>query len=261
MTSDSLTNPFDGLAADYDAAFTHSVIGGLMRRAVWRTLDRCFPPNSRILELNCGTGEDAIHLAQNQHQVLATDSSPAMIEVARSKASQVHVASSIEFRELSIERLDQLDEPAFDGVVSNFGGMNCVADLSRTSQQLARILKPNATVVLCLMGRFAPWEWLYYLARLSPRQAFRRLRRDGCQWRGMTIRYPSIRHLKSFFRHEFTVSRTRGVGVLVPPSYVEPWASRHPGVVGFLNRIERVLESFPLVPSFADHYVIELRRK
>ena len=54
--------PFDGLAADYDRTFTASTIGQLMRAAVWRRIDAVFQPGDRVLELNCGTGEDAVRL-------------------------------------------------------------------------------------------------------------------------------------------------------------------------------------------------------
>ena len=36
-------------------------------------------PNSRILELGCGEGRDAIHLLRQGYQVLATDISPEAI--------------------------------------------------------------------------------------------------------------------------------------------------------------------------------------
>lgn len=59
----SSSPPFDDLAAGNDAAFTDSSIGREMRAIVWRRLDALFQPDMRILELNCGTGEDAGRLA------------------------------------------------------------------------------------------------------------------------------------------------------------------------------------------------------
>ena len=67
----------------------------------------------------------------------------------------------------------------FDGAFSNFGGLNCVANLSQVAQDLARLVKPGGPVVLCLMSRSCLWEWVYYLGRLDFTKAFRRFRKGG----------------------------------------------------------------------------------
>ena len=45
-----------------------------------------FPPGARILEINCGTGNDAVFLARSGMHVTATDISPMMIEETKRKA-------------------------------------------------------------------------------------------------------------------------------------------------------------------------------
>ena len=67
---------FDRIAQDYDQIFTNSLIGRAQRDAVWKVLTRTFRTNDKILELNCGTGEDAIFLAGNGISVIALDASP-----------------------------------------------------------------------------------------------------------------------------------------------------------------------------------------
>ena len=47
----------------------------MLRGRVWQTLERTFTPGQHILELACGTGEDALWLAQRGIQVTATDGS------------------------------------------------------------------------------------------------------------------------------------------------------------------------------------------
>ena len=76
------------MAADYDHSFSESAIGRRMRAAVWRRLDVAFQPGDRVLELNCGTGEDAVYLGRRGVRVLATDVSPAMLEVTRAKVAR-----------------------------------------------------------------------------------------------------------------------------------------------------------------------------
>jgi len=253
---------FDLLAADYDAQFNERLLGGVLRRATWRWLDRTFGPGDRVLELNCGTGEDAVHLAARGVRVLATDASAAMVEQTRAKAARMR-AALVEARQLEIERLDALDATAvpWDGAFSNFGGLNCVADLARTAQTLARLIKPSGRVVLCVMGPVVPWEWVWFLARGRPARAFRRLAPGGAEWRGMTVRYPSIGATRRAFAPHFRTRRAGGLGVLVPPPYADGWAERHAELVRRLDRWERRIEEWPLVAWIGDHYLLELERR
>jgi SAM-dependent methyltransferase len=255
---------FDTLAPGYDASFTQSVLGRTMRRAVWGWLDRAFAPGDHILELNCGTGEDAVHLATRGVRVLATDGSSAMLDLARTKISDANLAGAIELRRIEIERLHDLGADSgrpLDGAFSNFGGLNCVADLPHAAQSLAALLRPGARVVLCLMGPLVPWEWVWFLARGEAGKAFRRLAGSGVAWRGGTVRYPSIGAVRRAFATGFTVRRRGGLGVLVPPTYAEGWARRHPRLVERLDRWERRVEGWPLIPWFGDHYLLELERR
>jgi len=58
------------IGSDYDQIFTESLIGRAQRNAVWKILNRTFSEKDNILELNCGTGEDAIHLASRGYRYL-----------------------------------------------------------------------------------------------------------------------------------------------------------------------------------------------
>src|SRR4029077_1199115 len=117
----------------------------------------------------------------------------------------------------------------FDGALSDFAGLNCIVDLGAVARDLAGLLKPGARMVVCLFGTRCIWEILWYLIHGQPRKAFRRMRSAGDVARlacGMTVRvrYPSVRALTRLFRPEFRLKAWKGVGVAVPPSYVEPLA-------------------------------------
>jgi hypothetical protein len=105
-----------------------------------------------------------------------------------------------------------------------------------------------------------PWEWAWFLGHGQPGKAFRRLTRGGVGWRGLRIRYPSIRALRKAFSPAFRMRRVAALGVFLPPSYAEGWASRHPGLLDRLDRWERRMETLPPLPWLADHYLIELER-
>lgn len=257
-------SPFDAAAPDYDATFTRTVLGGRLRRAVWRRLDACFSPGDRVLELGCGTGEDAVYLARRGVRVSAVDAAAAMVAEARRKAAAAGLADRVELGELAIEDLAadgrRLAGP-FDGALSSFGALNCVADLAAVSAAVADRLRPGAPAVLCVMGPWVPWEWAWFLVRGRPGTALRRLRSGGVRWRGMEVRYPSIRALRRAFEPTFRLRRIGAVGALLPPSYAEAWAVRHPRLVAGLDRWERRLEARWPLPWLADHYLAELERR
>lgn len=255
---------FDELARTYDESFTSSVLGRRLRAAVWRRIDACFAPGGRILELGCGTGEDALHLARRGLEVVAIDRSAAMVEAARRKLERAGLADRVLLRHLSIEDWSAAPESAggpFDGALSDFGALNCAGDLSPVARALAASVRSGGRAVLVIMGPFVPWEWAWFLARGRPREAFRRLAPGGVAWRGLTVRYPAAGTVKGLFRDAFEPRRTVALGALLPPTYAEAWAARHPRLTSWLDRLERRAESWPPLPCLADHYLLELERR
>lgn len=232
-----------------------------------------FAAGDRVLELGCGTGEDAVHLGRQGVRVLATDASPGMVAAAKRKVEAAGLRDLVEVRQLALEELARLGGqgpapltpltggPPFDGAFSSFGGFNCIADPRGPARDLAALLRPGARVLLCVMGPLVPWEWGWFLLRGRPSKALRRLRPGGAAWRGMVIRYPTIGAMMRAFEPEFRARRTAAIGVLLPPSYAEPWAARHPRLLARLDRWERRWETLPPLPWLADHYLLELERR
>ena len=71
---------FDSVAADYDGARGNNDLIQDMRAEMWRWLARTFAPGERLIDLGCGTGLDAVHLAEMGYEVTATDWSPQMVQ-------------------------------------------------------------------------------------------------------------------------------------------------------------------------------------
>src|SRR5439155_6351864 len=270
--------PFDAIAATYDETFTNSRIGRAQRDTIWHELDRVFRPGQHILEINCGTGVDAIYLASRGVDVLACDSAPRMIEVARKRLLKAQPCSKppsgrrwgrVDFRVLATEEIGKLQQPnsrtQFAGAFSNFAGLNCVEDLSHVARGLARLLQPGAPAVLCLFGRFCAWEVLWYLAHGNPRKAFRRLRYGGdlaelAPGATVRVRYPGVRALARAFAPAFRLKRWKGVGVVVPPSYLEPLAERFSKSFDRVASLDRWIGRCPVVRGAADHVLLTFER-
>ena len=254
---------FDSLAESYDRIFTRSLIGRAQRDAVWRQLRATFLPGQRVLELNCGTGVDAMYLAQMGVQVDAFDISAAMIQVASRHLRPEH-CPAVRFQVLASEDLGRLNS-TYDGVFSNFGGLNCVEDLREVAQNQARLVRPLGHALLCLANHCCFWETGWWLAHGKPGKAFRRLKRNGVTAElmpGSQVRvwYPSVGKLKQVFAPEFRLISAHGVGVFVPPSYLEPCARRLPMLLRVAAGLDARLSSFPLLRGMGDHVLVKLRR-
>src|SRR5690242_13510086 len=83
---------FDIAALTYDReSMTNPMMRWLRARSL-SVLNRNFGPGDRVLEIGCGTGDEAIALALRGVQVLATDASAGMVETTNRKARWVGLA-------------------------------------------------------------------------------------------------------------------------------------------------------------------------
>ncbi|WP_213804247.1 class I SAM-dependent methyltransferase [Granulicella sp. dw_53] len=254
---------FDRIAVDYDRVFTDSLIGRAQREAVWKVLLSTFHRNDKVLELNCGTGEDALFLAGNGISVFACDASREMIARAEQRLRHEPQQSSVVFRQLPTEFLGELSGMQFDGAFSNFSGLNCTDDLGAVASSLASLVRPNGRVVLCLSTRYSLIEIFYYLALGQWKKASRRwkgyseAKLDGAKF---TVYYPTVRQIRRYFRDDFRLYSCTGIGVAVPPSYLEMWARKHSFLFGLLRRLEGFFSTLPIFRSTGDHVLLCFER-
>lgn len=255
---------FDELAADYDATFSDSALGKTLRSLVWSRLEQAFQPPQRVLELGCGTGVDALNMALRGVEVVATDASAGMIEVARKKAQTLYSAGDtrrVEFHCVPMERLaSALDGQLFDGVLSNFGAINCVQNLPALVSDVAMRLRPRARLVWVVMGRHVPWEWTWFLLQGHWSKAWRRLTPGGVSWRDVTVRYPTPGELAGLLRPHFRIERIAPLGVALPPSYAGEWLARRPRLSRMLTDLEHRAQGCSALAGLADHYIVEATR-
>lgn len=71
-------------------------------------------PDHRALEMGCGTGSTALQLTPHVREIVATDISPGMINIAKAKDGP----ANIDFRVLTAEASAKLSEP-FDVVMAH----------------------------------------------------------------------------------------------------------------------------------------------
>lgn len=253
---------FDSLAATYDADFTNSGIGKLQRERVWSFLTPLVTAGKRslkILEINCGTGEDALRLATLGHRVIATDASGVMITKAKEKLGEANACLQISFEVCPFNQLkDRYADEQFDLILSNFGGLNCIgnAELAQLGRDLQALTKPTGHLFLVLMGNCCLWESGHYCIRGQFKKAFRRFSDSNhftSNGQSMAIHYYSPSKLRKSFAASFEFHLAKPVGLFIPPSYLEERFKNKPGKLTQLDRLEKKF-GYSFLASFADHY-------
>lgn len=256
--------PFDVLADTYDDLFTNSLIGRAQRAVIWRALRQTFHQGNSVLELNCGTGEDALFLASYGVKVSALDISERMIAVANRRKLQESPSATAHFAVMATERISELGETSFDGAFSNFSGLNCVQDLCSVAQALSALVRPDGHVLLCLSTRVCVWEVVWFLVNRMPGRAFRRVSRGDCVARlgqnSIHVWYPHVGELKKIFHPWFRLEKQTGVGIFVPPSYLEQQVRRAPWLLRCASALDEMVRGLPVFRSIGDHVLLDFCR-
>ena len=262
MTSEST---FDMLAVGYDAAFSDRIPGRWLRSRTRRVIAALLPPASRVLDVGCGTGDDALWLAAAGHEVVATDVSHGMLNMTKARMAG---ASGTVAARVGVERLD-LESPGdevsgpFGLVMSNFGAVNCCADLRRFFAWLDERLENDGRVVLTVMGRLCLWESIGFALRGRFRQAVRR-------WSGRAtftlngidqpIWYHAPAAIRNMAESYFVIESISGIGVFVPSTEFFHICETRPRLMRVLCRLESIVSGWWPFNRLGDHYTIVLRR-
>lgn len=252
-----VASAFDAVAPCYDTEFGRNPIGLYFRHVVQEKARAAFPKGARVLDLGCGTGEDALFLGSLGFEVHAVDLAPGMIERARAKAAERGVGEArVRFEVLAAEDVDRIDGP-FDGVFSNFGALNCV-DLPRLAGALAGPLRRGAPAVFSVIGP-RPLPGLLEQA-LTGRRA-RSPEPLGVAGGPVPFRALSLRDLREGLGPSFAWSGVAALGTLVPAPAHEAWARRNPIAFGLLAGMERLVRGWPVLRGLGDHLLVEGTRR
>jgi 2-polyprenyl-3-methyl-5-hydroxy-6-metoxy-1,4-benzoquinol methylase len=254
---------FDSVAADYDGPRGNNVLIQRMRATMWRVLERRFARHARLIDLGCGTGLDAVHLAQSGRTVLATDWSPLMVERTTQRAADAQMTERLQARCVGAHELQQL-EGIHDGVYSNFGPLNCVPDLRQMSHQCMRLLRPGGLAIFSVIGRICPWEYFYYRWRRPERAKIRGALGPvavGMNRHTIWTSYYGPKEFYTSFAEDFELIEYRGLSLFLPPPYLAHWYEKHPRLFELLGRLDDLAGGWPGLRNAGDHFLIVMRRK
>lgn len=246
---------FDPLAPSYDADFTHQPLGEILRARVHQRLLANFSVGEHILEMGCGTGEDALFLAQQGRTITATDASDAMLAIAEEKTKK---QKNVTVKSLNLANLPDWDTQKFDGVFSNFGALNCIEDWQPLAQWLSQHTKSGAKVGLGIMAKYCAWEFIWHAGHWKWDIALRRLRGDD--FGDLRITYPTVKRITEDFAPYFKRITVKPLGLFLPTSALFDVVQKRPKLMKTLVSLEKHFENTSQLAQFADHYWIEFER-
>lgn len=257
---------FSKQSAIFDGLYAENTIVSYKRQRVRKHVLQYLRQSGSILELNSGTGQDALFFAKNGHHVHATDLSAGMQQQLMKKVEQQQMGRMVSNELCSFTQLEKLkDKGPYDHIFSNFAGLNCTGDLKKVLLSFSPLLKPEGVVTLVILPRFCLWEFLLVF-KGKFRTALRRLRsRNGytahVEGSYFTCWYYQPSYVINTMKDEYDLLSVEGLCTLVPPSYIEGFAEKHPLAYKLLKRAEdRLRLSWPW-KFIGDYYIISLIRK
>ncbi len=265
LKKQTMNASFDIAASNYDKTFTNTVIGKLQRQVVHEHLTEILSENKpkNILEINCGTGEDAIWLAKQNFKVTATDISEKMISLAKNKIS----LKNLSFKEVDINNLpNEFLNDQFDLIFSNFGGLNCLSktELQTFLKNSSNLLTEKGQLILVIMPKNTLWEQFYFLVKADFKNIFRRKKESAiANVDGEKVKtyYHNPKELVHLASNGFELKQLKPIGFFIPPSYLDPFFRNKTRLVSVLDSLENNIKNQSFLSKYADHYFIVFQKK
>jgi ubiquinone/menaquinone biosynthesis C-methylase UbiE len=256
---------FTGQAPVFDDLYTADTIINYKRCRVRRHVLKHLAPGGSILELNCGTGEDATWFAGKGFKVHATDISAGMLYQLVQKLERLKMKTKVSFELCSYTNLTELKAKGpYDLIFSNFAGLNCTGELDRVLASFSPLLKPNGMVTLVVLPKFCLWETLLVF-KGKFRTAFRRFfsgqgRKANLEGFNFKCWYYNPSYIIKRL-NDFELIGLEGLCTIVPPSYLEGFAEKHPLAFKLLRKWENKLKGKWPWKYIGDYYIISMRKK
>jgi ubiquinone/menaquinone biosynthesis C-methylase UbiE len=258
------SDAFSRQSVVFDEIYSNNAIINYKRARVRDHVLQYLKPGSSILELNSGTGEDALFFTKQGHYVHATDISTGMQNILEQKSAPYR--DHISFETCSFTQLNQLNQKGpYDHIFSNFGGLNCTGELDKVLLSFDALLKPGGKVTLVIITPFCLWEILL-IFKGKFKTAFRRLfsskgRLAHVEGAYFKCFYYSNSFIINTLQNSFKVLKLEGLCTIVPPSYIEGFAEKHPKTYKFLKNKEDKLKSTWPWKHIGDYFIISLEKK
>ncbi len=256
---------FNKIADAFDEQDRANPIIGWMRNIVHQVYLNNFKVGDSLLELNSGTGIDAVFLAEKGLNVFATDISPKMQSYLLDKIERNdYLKNKITARPYSFYEIDKVDRKDFDGVISNFGGLNCINDFSKLRDDINNKTKAGALFIAAVMNKICPWEILYFMLKLNLKKAFRRFKKEGIDGaiddQFVKTFYFTPKEFGNKFKPYFRIKKIYSLGLYTPSPYMQGLYYKVKPLIKLWMKIDELIKGIYPFNRMGDHFIIILQK-
>ena len=243
INEQNAASAFSKQSSVFDERYSKNAIVQYKRERVRNRLLSLLKTGDTILELNAGTGEDAVWLAQSGFTIHATDISDGMMNILREKVKRGGLEGKISSEIISFTQLDHLKESKqYNCIFSNSAGLNCTDKLGEVLSSFEALLKPGGIVVLAILPKFCLWESLLVF-KGHFKTAFRRFfsskgRRAHIEGEYFKCWYYNPSYVIKHIGPAFDLIAVEGLCTIVPPSYIENFPEEYPRLFRLLKKRE-----------------------
>ncbi len=255
---------FSNIANKYEELDQTSSLISWMRKRVRTHLKKDLKTKKTILEINCGSGIDAVYLVKKGHKVHATDIANGMLLHVKTKINSDNLQGNLSCEKLSFTELSKLQNK-YHHIFSNFGGLNCssLTDLETVFNSFNNLLYPKGKITLVIMPKICIWELLTFLK--GNKNAFRRLKKNGvlANIEGEKVRtfYHSKKQIKNLLSKKFTDFKVENICFFGPTGNRVDYPEKHPKLFKIFAFFDKLSNKIPFLKGYGDYYIITATKK
>ena len=146
---------YDSLADEYDSLYS-GPYWALYDAITWENMRRFLPKKGgRILDIGGGTGRWAIPLAERGYEVVLTDISERMLEVARRKVEEKGLGDRVRIVKADAQDMSMFEDCSFDMAIAQGDVLSYCQDPLRAAKEAFRVLRPGGHFVASVDNKFS----------------------------------------------------------------------------------------------------------
>ncbi|MEO5776421.1 MAG: class I SAM-dependent methyltransferase [Flavobacterium sp.] len=259
--AENISPAFSSIYEEYETLSKENYCDIYRRNTIRKHVETYLNPKDTILEINAGSGIDAVYFAKAGYNVLATDIADSAGIYIKNKI-KTEGLKNLEFQKCSFTDLSSIENKKFNHIFSNYGGLNCTNNLEEIFSQFNDLLHPKGFVSLVIMPKFYPWEMATFLK--GNKNAFRRWKKNGVLANVNNHLIPTFYHspkqIKRAMGNDFKAVSIKNIGTFYPSLHYNS-LHKHPKTINFLMHLDSWINGKSIIPKgIGDYFIITFQK-